>query len=300
MFHVSGLLGFAVSGPTLRQKLVFPPPGKWDETVHLELSAQHHVSGWSGVPTQYWRLLRHPNFADYDLSSLATAASGGAVFSPELVRLFKEKLPHVVLSNGFGMTESCGWGALAGGPIFEARPDSVGVASVLCQVEVRDPVTGMVVPAGEVGEIHLRHPSIFLGYWDNDAATADVLDADRWYRTGDYGRVDQGVLVLESRMRDLIIRGGENIYPIEIENRLIEHPAVADAAVIGVDHEVLGQEVKAFVVVTPGATIEPAEVQQWVAEALARFKVPTHVELRESLPYSLTGKVLKTELESSS
>ena len=296
MFHVSGMLGILMSGPALGVKLVFAPPGRWDPARHLDLTVEHRISSWSGVPTQWWRLLRHPDFESYDLSSLRSVGGGGAPFPPALVRLFGEKLPGVALGNGYGMSETVGLGTLASGPVVLAAPDSVGPAQPTTEVEVRDP-DGRVVAEGEVGEIHLRSASVFLGYWDDPGATAACLDADRWYRTGDFGRVEGGLLHLESRMRDLIIRGGENIYPIEIENRLVAHPDVDDAAVIGVDHEELGQEVKAFIVPREGATLTAAEVQRWVAEGLAAFKVPAHVELRAALPYTDTGKVLKHELE---
>src|SRR5262249_46455017 len=140
-------------------------------------------------------------------------------------------------------------------------------------------------------------PSVFVGYWENEAASAEVLDAAGWYRTGDFGRIERGMLFLESRMRDLVIRGGENIYPLEVENRLIEHPEVDDAAVIGVDDPELGQEVKAFVVRSAGSELSVADVQRWAAEALAGYKVPAQVEFRDALPYTETGKVLKHLLE---
>ena len=138
---------------------------------------------------------------------------------------------------------------------------------------------------------------MFTGYWDDPDATAQVLDDERWYYSGDYGRIEDGVLWLESRMRDLIIRGGENIYPMEIEHRLVEHPDIADAAVIGVDHRTLGQEVMAFVVLHDGASLDAGAVRDWAAQSLAAYKVPAYVEFRDSLPYTQTGKVMKHELE---
>jgi acyl-CoA synthetase (AMP-forming)/AMP-acid ligase II len=156
---------------------------------------------------------------------------------------------------------------------------------------------GTVLDEGEVGEICQRGAFTFVGYWDDPEATAKVLDADRWYLSGDYGRIEGDVLYLDSRMRDLILRGGENIYPMEIEHRLIEHPDIADAAVIGVDHRTLGQEVKAFVVPRDGAELTEAGVREWAAQSLAGFKVPTYVEFRDALPYTQTGKVMKHELE---
>ena len=141
-----------------------------------------------------------------------------------------------------------------------------------------------------MGEIHIRGASVFIGYWGDDEATAESLDADRWYRTGDFGRIEGGMLFLESRMRDLILRGGENIYPMEVENRLVAHPDIDDAAVIGVDHPVLGQEVKAFVVLRSGAELTTSDIQVWVGETLAPFKVPAHVEVRADLPYTRHGQ----------
>jgi acyl-CoA synthetase (AMP-forming)/AMP-acid ligase II len=296
MFHVSGMVGILMSGPALGTKLVFPPPGRWDEGRHLEMTVEHSITTWSGVPTQFWRLLRHPGFAAEDLRSLRSIGAGGAPFPPELVRALTEALPWVRLGNGYGMSETVGLGTLIGGPVMVAAPDSVGPAQVGCEVEIRDPF-GQVVAEGETGEIHLRTASVFLGYWNDEDASAAVLDGEGWYRTGDFGRAAGGMLYLESRMRDMILRGGENIYPIEIENRLVEHPDIDDAAVIGVDHPELGQEVKAFVVPCPGSRLAVADVQRWVGETLAAFKVPAHVELRDGLPYTDTGKVLKHELE---
>jgi acyl-CoA synthetase (AMP-forming)/AMP-acid ligase II len=296
MFHISGMAAVLASGPTMGTKLVFPPMGQWDPRRHLELTVEHGITGWSGVPTQYFRILHHPDFASFDLGCLRSATSGGASFPPELVHEFSEKLPRVMLANGYGMTETTGLGTLNAGPGIVAMPDSVGPASAGMVVETRDPM-GQPVPEGEVGEIYLRAPSVFLGYWQDAAATAAAIVADGWYRTGDYGRIENGFVHLESRMRDLIIRGGENIYPIEIENRLVEHPSVEDAAVVGVDHPELGQEVKAFVVVADGATLSTPEVQEWVAAGLARFKVPAHVEFVDELPYNESGKVVKARLE---
>jgi len=164
------------------------------------------------------------------------------------------------------------------------------------ELQIRDDDRN-VLPEGEVGEICQRGAFTFVGYWDDPEATAKVFDDDRWYHSGDYGRFEGDVLYLESRMRDLILRGGENIYPMEIEHRLIEHADIADAAVIGVDHRTLGQEVKAFVVPRDGAELTEADVREWAARSLAAFKVPTYVEFRDSLPYTQTGKVMKHELE---
>jgi acyl-CoA synthetase (AMP-forming)/AMP-acid ligase II len=296
MFHISGLVAVLINSAAFPTTLVFPAPGPWDPVTVFELTARHKVTSWAGVPTQWWRLLRHPDIDAYDLSSVASLGSGGAVFPPELVRAMHARFPQVRLGNGYGMSETVGLGTQTGGDLFVTVPDSVGPVVPTVEAQIRDEF-GRVLPEGETGEIYLRSPSVFLGYWDDDDASATALDADRWYRTGDFGRVAGGLLFLESRRRDLILRGGENIYPIEIENRLVEHPDIDDAAVIGIDHLELGQEPKAFVVQRSGAALTADDVRAWCAAALAAFKVPAAVEFRAALPYSQTGKLLKHQLE---
>jgi acyl-CoA synthetase (AMP-forming)/AMP-acid ligase II len=295
-FHISGTAPLFMTGSRFGSTLVFPPPGRWDPEVHLRLTAEHRVSAWSGVPTQFWRMLEHPEFDSFDLSCLTLVSSGGAPFPPELMRVLNEKIPTAQLSNGYGMSESMGAGTLLSGARYHTHRESVGAPYPTLEVQVRD-ADRNVLPEGEVGEICLHGGVVFKGYWEDPEATARVLDDERWYHTGDYGRIEDGVLWLESRMRDLIIRGGENIYPMEIEHRLVEHPDIADAAVIGIDHRTLGQEVMAVVVLQDGASLDARAVQEWVAGGLAAFKVPARVEFRDALPYTETGKVKKHELE---
>ncbi|MDQ1432613.1 MAG: hypothetical protein QOF40_3215 [Actinomycetota bacterium] len=295
-FHISGTAPLFMSGARFGTTLVFPPPGRWEPATHLRLTEEHRVSSWSGVPTQFWRMLEHPDFDSFDLSSLTLVSSGGAPFPPELMRVLNEKIPTANLSNGYGMSESMGVGTLLAGERYHTHRDSVGAPWPTIEVQIRDE-DGNALPEGEIGEICLRGAVIFTGYWNDPEATAKVLDADRWYLSGDYGRIEGDVLYLDSRMRDLILRGGENIYPIEVENRLVEHPDIVDAAVIGVDHRTLGQEVKAYVVLREGAELAEDEVREWAAQSLAGFKVPTYVEFRDGLPYTETGKVMKHELE---
>ncbi len=295
MFHVAGLNCSLVLAPLSGQTIVYPPPGKWQEAVQLALTEKYRGTVWSLVPTQLWRLLEWPTLKDYDLTSLRTVGGGSAVWPPELLRKLEETLPWVRpgLGLGYGMTETNGLGtSLSRGDTY-TRPDSIGQAAPTVQVEIRDPVTHEVLPHGEVGEIALRTAATFLGYWRNPEATAQALDAERWYHTGDFGHIRDGFVYLEGRRQDLIIRGGENIYPIEIENRLIEHPGLFEVAVVGVPHPALGQEVKAYVVEKVPGSLSEADVEEWCAVTLARFKVPTHVEFVAELPHNATGKVLK-------
>ncbi|WP_045878221.1 class I adenylate-forming enzyme family protein [Pseudofrankia sp. DC12] len=295
-FHISGIGPLLTNAPFTGMTLVFAPPGKWDPTVHLDLTVRYGVTNWSGVPTQLLRLVEHPRLADYDLSRLRGLGGGGAALAPEVLRIIDRNLPGRGIGGGYGMTETTGIGATTGGRRLRGAPGSVGVASPTAELKVVGP-DGVEPADGEVGEICVRGPSGFLGYWADEHATAAVLDADGWYRTGDYGQIRDGLLYLESRLRDLIIRGGENIYPIEIENRLAAHPDLADAAVIGVPHRELGQEVMAVVVPRDGAAVTAEDLQGWVAAALASFKVPAHVRFATELPYNATGKLLKRDLE---
>ncbi len=299
LFHVSGLLGQLTNAAFWGQTLVLAPPGRWDETVHLELTERHGVTTWSIVPTQLWRLVDHPRLLEFDLSELNTIGGGGASFAPELLRRTAERIPHAAtaLRVGYGMTETSGTVSMLQPPAPDGQSDSVGTAVAATEIEIRD-ADGAPVTDGEVGQIWARGAQVFLGYWNDPGATAAALDGDRWYASGDFGRIDDGYLHLESRLRDLIIRGGENIYPIEIENRLVEHPAIAEAAVIGAPHDTLGQVVKAVVVLREGETATDDDVRRWVGAEHAKFKVPAIVEFRTELPRNDTGKVLKTLLES--
>ncbi len=294
-FHISGTAALFMSGPRFGSTIVFPPPGRWDPGTHLALTEKYRVTSWSGVPTHYWRMLEHPDFDTTDLSSLLSVGSGGTPFPPELIRLIRERIHDVDVSNGYGATETTGVGTVLSGALSRARPESVGPAVPTMQLQVRDD-EGTVLGEGEIGEVCIRGACVMLGYWRDPEATAKVMYPDRWYRTGDYGRIDDGVLTIDSRRQDLIIRAGENIYPIEIENRIVEHPDVVDAAVIGVDDRELGQVVKAYVVTREGVSLTETEVQEWVAAGLAGFKVPAAVEFRDVLPYTETGKVMKHAL----
>jgi acyl-CoA synthetase (AMP-forming)/AMP-acid ligase II len=300
MFHIAGLNCQLVASTLMGQTIVYPPPGKWQEATHLELSQRHGATTWALVPTQLWRILDFPDLDQYDTSSVRNVGGGSAVWPPELLRTLQERIPTARggTALGYGSTETVGLGTTLRPGVELAHADSIGVPSATMRVQVRDPETDAVLDEGEVGEICLRGASVFLGYWRNPEATARALDDDRWYRTGDVGVIRDGYVYLEGRRSDLIIRGGENISPVEIENRLFEHPEIAEVAVVGVEHPQLGQEVAAFVVPhTPGALTED-DVRDWVAATLAGFKVPSKVEFRDELPHNASGKVLKHLLQS--
>ncbi len=296
LFHVSGLHACAVMAVGAGFNHLWTT-GRYDAEKILRLTEEHGIARWSGVTTQVWRLVEHPRLHDYDVSSVISIGGGGSMWSPELQEICRSALPHARTSVtvGYGLTESSGLATSAADDVLKSHPDSVGYPLPTVGVRITDD-GGDHLPDGAVGNICLSGPMVTPGYWNDPAATADTI-RDGWLRTGDYGYVRDGLLFLVSRRSDLIIRGGENIYPTEIEQRLDAHPAVAESAVVGVEHRELGQEVKAVVVVAASET--PAddlvtELRAWVAATLADIKVPAHWELRtEPLPRNATGKVLK-------
>jgi acyl-CoA synthetase (AMP-forming)/AMP-acid ligase II len=295
LFHVSGLQSAAISGIAHGVRYIWTT-GRFDPKKVLDITAREKVARMGGITTQVWRILEHPDFDEYDLSHVTSMGGGGSVFSPELQRAMREKLPNAAanFNIGYGSTECGGLCTMANSEMLEAHPDCVGKALPTAQVAIFDD-DGKRLPVGEVGNVCVKGPMVMPGYWDNPEATADAFFPGRWLKSGDFGWMDdEGLLYLATRKRDMIIRGGENIYPIEIENRLDEHPAIAEAAVVGVDHRTLGQQVKAIVVPRPGMTVDPGELREWVASALAYYKVPEFWEVRhDALPRNATGKVMK-------
>ena len=301
LFHVSGLHACAVMAVGAGFNHLWTT-GRYDAEKILRLTEEHRIARWGGVTTQIWRLVEHPRLRDYDVSSVTSIGGGGSIWSPELQEICRTSLPHArtTVTIGYGLTESSGLATSAADDVLKDNPDSVGYPLPTVSVRITDD-DGTDLPDGAVGNICLFGPMITPGYWNDPEATADAIH-DGWLRTGDYGYRRDGLLFLVSRRSDLIIRGGENIYPTEIEQRLDAHPAVAESAVFGVEHRELGEEVKAVVAVD-GSVGEPSDdlvddLRGWVADALADIKVPAHWELRtEALPRNATGKILKRVLQ---
>ncbi|GAA3429300.1 class I adenylate-forming enzyme family protein [Streptosporangium sandarakinum] len=292
LFHVTGC--FAVMTTTMFTGGGLVLMYRWDAGRALELIERERITTLSGVPTNVWQLLAHPDLGKYDISSLTSLGYGGAPAPPKLLERITERLPSRAPSNGYGMTETTALAIYNSGPDYLAKPDSIGLPMPVVEVRIADPL-GRELPAGEVGELCLRGPNVILGYWNRPEATAETF-VDGWLHTGDMARVDaEGFVYIVDRAKDMVIRGGENVYCAEVEAALFEHPAVDDVAVIGVPHEELGEEVGAVVRLSSPAT--PEELQAFLRERIAAFKIPVRFWVRDDeLPRNPGGKILKTHL----
>ncbi len=248
-----------------------------------------------GVPTIYWLLLAQMKLRDYDLRALTNIIYGGAPASPELVRSLREAFPSVRLGNGYGLTESSSLATFLPDEYTMDRPDSVGPPVPTVELRIVDDSGRNLVP-GKIGEILLKGPNIVNGYWRDPAATRAAF-SDGWLSTGDLGRVDdEGFLCIVDRKTDMIIRGGENIYCVEIENVLESHPGVFEAAAVGKTDRVFGEQVMAYVVRSPNSDVTVDDVLDYCDEHLADFKVPKYVEFVDELPRNPAGKIDKRTL----
>ncbi|MFI6788963.1 class I adenylate-forming enzyme family protein [Nonomuraea sp. NPDC050383] len=294
LFHVTGCFSALTTTMFSGGGLVLMY--KWDAGQALRLIERERVTTMIGVPTNAWQLMSHPDFGAHDLSSLTTLGYGGAPAPPKLLERITSNLPQRATSNGYGMTETTALAIGNGGPDYLSRPDSIGLPSAVVDVRVVDPA-GKELPRGEVGELCVRGPNVIMGYWNKPRATAETF-VDGWLHTGDLAWMDEeGFVYIVDRAKDMVIRGGENVYCAEVEAALFEHPAVDDAAVIGVPHDELGEEVGAVVRLTPGASVTDGELREFLTGRIAKFKIPVHVWFREEeLPRNPGGKILKTRL----
>ena len=276
-------------------RLVLLP--RFEPAAVLEAFAREQVGLWVGVPTMYWALLDHARAAGADVSgaaaSLRLCASGGAPMPVELLRAFEQAFDVRIL-EGYGLSETA--------PVVAfnqlqrpSKPGTVGLPIFGVDVRCVDEHDN-ALPPGERGEVVVRGPNVMKGYYGRPDATAEAMRGG-WFRTGDIGQFDaDGYLSIVDRKKDMILRGGFNVYPREIEEVLMTHPAVALCAVIGVPDPRLGEEIKAVIVLRPGAAVTEEELTAWCREQMAAFKYPRIIEFRDALPMSATGKILKREL----
>ncbi len=294
LFHVTGCVAVMLNAVAAGTKLVLMY--KWNPERALELIERERITQFVGVPTMSWDLLESPDFAERDTSSLVAVGGGGAPAPPELVRRVEEGFSRGRPQIGYGMTETNAYGPGNTGDDYLRKPTSSGRCVPVMEIRIIGE-DGQPVPAGQVGEICFRGPMVIRGYWNRPEATAETI-VDGWLRTGDLGRLDdEGFIYVEDRAKDMVIRAGENIYCAEVEAAIYDHPAVYEAAVFGIPHERLGEELVASVLLKPGQALDQAELQAHVRERLAGFKVPTRVVfVDEQLPRGATGKILKREL----
>lgn len=294
LFHATGCHSILVPIYAGGAKLVMMH--KWNPERALELIEQEHLQSFGGVPAMVWQVLESPEFARHDTSSVESIGYGGAPSAPDLVARIKQQFPKVQPGNGYGLTETSSITTQNSAEDYVNRPESAGPCVPVVDLKVVDE-TGKEVPAGHVGELWIKGPNVVKGYWNKPEATAAAL-TDGWLHSGDLVRIDEeGFVFILDRAKDMLIRGGENIYCVEVEGALYAHPAVMDAAVVGIPHKVLGEEVGAVVQIAPGKNVTEEELKAHVRKLLAGFKVPIKIELRhEPLPRNANGKILKTEL----
>ena len=294
LFHVTAcsaaMMGYFVSGHTM----VFMH--HWDAGEALAIIEREKVNLTGGVPTIAWQLLDHPARADYDLSSLELVSYGGAPAAPELVRRIADNLGSAP-GSGWGMTETMATVTGHVGEDYLNRPDSCGPPVAVADLKIMSTDGTEELAVGEVGELYAFGPMVAKEYWNRPDATAETF-IDGWIRTGDLARLDEeGFCYIVDRAKDMVIRGGENIYSSEVENVLYAHPAVSDAAVIGLPHKQLGEEPAAVVYLAEGQEASEDELKRWVGERLAHFKVPVRVIFTpQTLPRNANGKILKKDL----
>ncbi len=294
LFHVFGQA--VVMGTALRAGASLSLLERFEAPALIEMLRRDRLTVLAGVPTMWNALLQAADLAEpSDFATLRIAASGGASLPTEVLRAVEERMGCVIL-EGYGLSETTGAATFAalGRP---HKPGSVGIALPGCEVRVRH-ADGTQADEEEVGEICLRGPSVMKGYWGRPEATAEVLDDGGWLRTGDLGTVDaDGDVRIVGRTKDLIIRGGYNVYPREVEEVLYGHPDIVEAAVVGVPDDHVGEEVAAVVVLRPGAELALEPLREWAKATLAAYKVPRLLRVVDELPKGPSGKILKREID---
>lgn len=294
LFHATGCHSILVANYATGARVVIMH--RWNPERALELIEQEKVNTFGGVPAMAWQVIESPDFAKYDTSSVEGVGYGGAPSAPELVARIRQVFPKSSPSNGYGLTETSSITTQNSGEDYINRPDSCGPAVPVCDVKVVNE-KGETLGVNEIGELWIKGPNIVKCYWNKPEATEAAI-TDGWFHSGDLARIDEeGFVFILDRAKDMLIRGGENIYCVEVESVLYAHEAVMDAAVVGIPHRVLGEEVGAVVQVAPGRQITEEELKAHVGKLLAAFKVPVKIVIQtEPLPRNANGKILKITL----
>lgn len=291
LFHVTGSLAMLCSSTIMGSKIVFMY--KWDPDIAIRLIEAEKLNAFGGVPSMPLQVLESPILKNHDTSSVRAILFGGAPPAPELAARVKKAFPNASSSNGYGLTETSSLTTLNVAEDYLARPESAGLPAPVCEVKIMA-ADNSEQAVGEIGEIWVKGPQVIKGYWHNPEATAKTI-TEGWLHTGDLGYLDEeGFLYVVDRIKDMLLRGGENIYCIEVESALFNHPDVIDAAVVGIPHPILGEEVGAMVQIRPGASFNANDLKAHVATQLAAFKVPIRIDQHhEPLPRNANGKIMK-------
>ena len=294
LFHVTGCIAVMLSCFSSGIKLVMMH--KWGPERALELIERERITNFVGVPTMSWDLLESPAFANHDTSSLLSVGGGGAPAPPALVERVDKNFSRARPGIGYGMTETNAYGPQNAGDDYVSKPTSAGRAVPPMELRVTDP-EDRPLGVGEVGEIWFKGPNLIRGYWNKPEATAETI-VDGWLRSGDIGTMDaEGFIYVQDRAKDMVLRAGENVYCAEVEAALYEHPGVYEAAVFGLPHERLGEEVAAAIYPKPGIDLDAEGVQRHMGKRVASFKVPSQIEIVDApLPRNPAGKILKRQI----
>ncbi|MGO2553215.1 MAG: AMP-binding protein, partial [Glutamicibacter arilaitensis] len=291
---VMGNLGCTSRGTTM----VIPGPG-FDAETTLRVVAEEHCTGLYGVPTMFIAMQNHPNFKDYDLSALRTGIMAGSICPVEVMRRCVEEMGMSAVSIAYGMTEtspvSC---QTRSDDDLERRTSTIGRVHPHVEIKVVDPVSGETLERGETGEYCTRGYSVMLGYWNDEEKTRAAIDDEGWMHTGDLAVMrEDGYCTIVGRIKDMVIRGGENIYPAEIEEFLYKHPDIEDVSVIGVPDSKFGEVVCACIRMKAGRQpLTVDAIREYSAGQLAHYKVPAYVRILEEFPTTVTGKIRKNQL----
>ncbi len=294
LFHVTGCVPVLMSCVVTKSKLVMMY--RWNPEKALELIERERITNFVGVPTQSWDLVNSPRFADFDTSSLRGVGGGGAPAPTALVERVAGSVKSGGPTLGYGMTETNAYGPNNTGADYLSHPTSTGRVLPIMRIEIRDP-DGHQVPTGRRGEIWFEGPMLIRGYWNKPEATAETI-VDGWLRSGDIGRVDdEGFIYVEDRLKDMILRGGENVYCAEVESAIYAHPAIHEAAVFGIPDERLGEEVAVAIHLVDGAALTADELRAFLRTKVAAFMIPSRVIfVDQPLPRNPAGKFLKREM----
>jgi fatty-acyl-CoA synthase len=300
-YHCFGMVLGNLASATHGACVVVPAPG-FDPALTLQAVAEEKCTSLYGVPTMFIAELALPDFASYDLSTLRTGIMAGSPCPVEVMKRVVAEMNMTEVTIAYGMTETSPVSTQTGADDdLERRVSTVGRVHPHVEIKIVNPETGETVPYGEAGEFCTKGYSVMLGYWNDPERTAEAIDSDGWMHTGDLATMDaEGYVKIVGRIKDMVIRGGENVYPREIEEFLYTHPAVADVQVIGVPDEKYGEELCAWVVVRDGQSITVEDVREFCAGRLAHFKIPRYVMVVEEFPMTVTGKIQKFRMREES